>query len=111
MSTFVFGRHLQLAALRNFHGRLRFVAGAFGDVLELVYELISIEDLAKDNVAAIKPTGFKLSTHNFQKEGLSGFTNLVMAVVMKNWEPLVSFPALAMPVTMQQLISTHEAGF
>jgi hypothetical protein len=58
-ATFVFGfrlLHLELTALHNGDGLLGLVTTALGDVLDLVDDIVTLEDLAEDDVATIEPT-------------------------------------------------------
>src|SRR5699024_7706035 len=98
------------AALGHLHRRLGFVARPLGHVLDLVRDIIPLKHLTKDNVAAIKPAEPDLVHVAIQKEETGVCTNLVIAVVMKNWEPLVSFPAFAIPVITQGIIRTYDSG-
>lgn len=50
-----FRGHLQLAALDNRDGRNRLVAASGLDVLDLVDDLPTLQELAEDDVLAIKP--------------------------------------------------------
>jgi hypothetical protein len=49
--------NLELSALGNLDGLDWLVAGALGHVLDLVYDLVALKDLAEDDVAAIEPAG------------------------------------------------------
>jgi len=49
--------HLELSALGNLDSLGRLVARALGDVLDLRDDLVALEDLAEDDVAAIEPAG------------------------------------------------------
>lgn len=51
---------LQLAALDNLDGLDRLVARGGLGVLDLLYNVVALEDLAEDNVAAVEPTVEKL---------------------------------------------------
>lgn len=95
MNTF-FG-HRKLPALGDLHRLLGLVAGVLLDILDLLDNVVALEDLAKDNVLAIQPatnTSCQLRAWGAQWAEFDAY--LVMAVVMKNCEPLVSLPALAM---------------
>jgi hypothetical protein len=52
---YTFLRHLELPALGNFDRLDRFIARALGHVLDLVNDIVALNNLAKDNVAAIEP--------------------------------------------------------
>jgi hypothetical protein len=56
MNTFL--GHLELSALGHLDRLNRFVAGALGHVLDLVDNLVSLENLAEDDVAAIEPASY-----------------------------------------------------
>ena len=49
--------HLELSALGDLDSLGRLVARALGDVLDLRDDLVALEDLAEDDVAAIEPAG------------------------------------------------------
>lgn len=51
-----FGRDLKLARLDNLDGLNRLVAGGLLDVLDLVNDLVTLENLAENDVLAIEPT-------------------------------------------------------
>lgn len=59
--------HWQLAALDDFHCLLWFVAGSFGDILDLLYDFITLQNLAEYDVLAIKPAT-KVNILSWQKE-------------------------------------------
>lgn len=50
-----FGRDLQLAALGNLDSLLGLIAGKGLEVLDLVDNIVALEDLAEDDVAAVQP--------------------------------------------------------
>jgi hypothetical protein len=50
-----FGRNLQLSALNNLDLIQRLVAGLGGALLDLLYDIVSLEHLAEDDVTAIEP--------------------------------------------------------
>jgi hypothetical protein len=56
-ATFVFSLSIQLefTALHDLDHRLGLVTGALVDVLDLVDNLVSLENLAENDVAAIEP--------------------------------------------------------
>jgi hypothetical protein len=100
-----FGGDLKLAALGNLDSLQGLVSPSSLEVLDLVDKLVSLKNFAKDNVSAIEPTVIaKLVNSDIggryvdQRLGVAirRNTHEVTTVVMKNWEPLVSFPALAM---------------
>ena len=47
--------HLELSALGNLDSLARLVPGALGHVFDLLHNIVSFEDLSKDDVAAIEP--------------------------------------------------------
>lgn len=51
-----FSRDLQLAALGDLDGLDGLVAGTGWGVLDLLNDIVALEDLAEDDVAAIEPT-------------------------------------------------------
>lgn len=51
-----FGRDLELATLGDLDSLLGLVAGKLLDVLDLVDDLVTLEDLSEDNMASIEPT-------------------------------------------------------
>lgn len=55
MNTFL--RHLELAALGDFDCLDGLVARALGNVLDLLHDVVSLEDLAEDDMATIEPAG------------------------------------------------------
>ena len=55
-------------------------------------DFVSLEDLAEDNVLSIKMTVISISM-DLQIESMITYPGV--EVVMKNWDPLVSRPALA----------------
>lgn len=100
--------HGQFPALDDLDGQLGLVAGVLLDVLDLLDDFVALKDLAENNVLAVQPAIFRVhllvsgEVCHFSWEGPPGGgevirgTYEVMAVVMKNCEPLVSLPALAM---------------
>ena len=52
-----FGRDLELAALGDLDLLAGLVAGALGAVLDLLDDVVALEDLAEDDVAAVEPAG------------------------------------------------------
>lgn len=48
---------LELSALGNLDRLDRLVAGSLGDVLDLLDDIVALEDLAEDDVAAVEPAG------------------------------------------------------
>jgi hypothetical protein len=54
---YTFLGHLELPALGNLDGLHGLVTRALGDVLNLVYDVVALKDLAEDDVAAIEPAG------------------------------------------------------
>ena len=91
MSTFV--RFWQLAALDNLDCLCGLVPLTFLNVLNLAHDIPALQDFSKDNVFAIKPA-IRPSKSMLITDRLP-VTYFVMAVVIKNWEPFVSLPALA----------------
>lgn len=53
MNTFFW--HFQLAALGDLDGLLRFVAGTLVDILYLLNNLVTLEDLSEHNMLSIEP--------------------------------------------------------
>jgi hypothetical protein len=89
--------HLQLAALGDLDCLHRLVARGGLDLLDLLDDVVSIKDLAEDDVAAIEPAVCDLvSERDLCEVFMEASSYEVMTVVMKNCEPFVSFPALAM---------------
>lgn len=94
--------HRQLSALDDLDRLLGLVTGVLLDVLDLLDDFIALEDLAENDVLAIQPAADRVSlapnVHGsvIRAKKCGGCTYEVMAVVMKNCEPLVSLPALAM---------------
>jgi hypothetical protein len=101
----------QLAALGDLDRLGRLVTRLGLRVLNLLYHLVTLENLAEDDVLAIEPPVlFASVTENpfsfflflsfflffFFFFLLGATTYEVTMVVMKNWDPLVSLPALAM---------------
>lgn len=78
MNTF-FG-HFQLAALRDLDSFLRFVAGSFVNVLDLLDNFIAFENLTENDVLPIEPAARVSHVYETIREQ----DYLVMAVVMKN---------------------------
>lgn len=54
MNTFLW--YLELSALGNLDSLDGLVTGSLGDILDLFDDLVALEDLAEDDVAAIEPT-------------------------------------------------------
>lgn len=54
--------HRQLSTLDDLDGLLGLVAGVLLDVLNLLNDVIALEDLAEDNVLAVQPAVFKISS-------------------------------------------------
>lgn len=96
-----FRRDLQLAALDDLDRLDRPVARLGLDVLDLLHDVVALENLTEDDMTAVQPTVgasalvrlLPSSSHNKKKR--REMTYGVTTVVMKNWEPLVSLPALA----------------
>jgi hypothetical protein len=82
----------ELAALYNLDGCLGLVSWVLGDVLDRLDDFVALEDFAEYNVFAVEVAG-KVSRCR-SKWGEGAYPGV--DVVMKNCEPLVSFPALAM---------------
>lgn len=76
-----FGRGLKFATLGNLDRLFRLVAGLGLGVFDLLDDVVSFEDLAKDDVAAIKPAVERIST---KYDSTVDYSNLVTTVVMKN---------------------------
>ena len=68
------------------------VSWLFWDLFDLLDDLVALEDLAEDNVLAVEVTNARLAMNlgNGAEKIYPG-----VEVVMKNWEPFVSCPALA----------------
>lgn len=96
---------LQFSALCDLDCLCGSVTTALGDVLDVLDNVVALEDLAKDDVTAIEPPTRVSVIELTQK---SGNTHEVIAVVMKNWEPLVSLPALAMPIHISLTPEKHK---
>lgn len=102
-----FRGNLQLAALGDLDGLDGLVARLGGRVLNLLHDVVALEDLAEDDVTTIEPTGIRVLANVLRcKRSLPYLscrrcfaTYEVTTVVIKNWEPLVSLPALAMERT------------
>lgn len=47
----------KLAALGDLHGQLGLISWVLGDILNLLYDLIALEDFAEDNVLAVEVAG------------------------------------------------------
>ena len=120
MDTFWWNR--QFSTLGNLDGHLGLTVGGTVDFFNGINNVHALEDLSENNVLAIKPTnrrGLAIGKTQWAGEGRvldcnsqygiavvslldfggrikSGSTYEVITVVMKNWEPLVSLPALAM---------------
>lgn len=92
MDTFFW--YWELAALGDLDWRLGLVSTSLGDVLDCLDDLVALEDFAKYNVLAIE---MAREVSMCQLEGQQ-ITYPGVEVVMKNWEPLVSLPALAMDI-------------
>jgi len=91
-----FGRNLQLAALGDLDSLDRLVAGASCAVLDFLHNVVTLENFAKYDVLAVEPAAH-VSASWLQFPFFNRvMTHLVIAVVIKNWEPLVSGPAFAM---------------
>lgn len=89
--------HRQFSALDDLDRLFGLIAGVLLDVLNLLNDVVALEDLAEDDVPAVQPAvlgGAIVSRRDCKLVGWSTYP--VMAVVMKNCEPLVSLPALAM---------------
>jgi hypothetical protein len=99
-----FRRDLKLSTLGDLDRLLGLVTGLGLGVLDLLNNVVALEDLAKNDVSAVQPpvNGNPLAPVRYEDllamTGERG-TYEVMTVVMKNWEPLVSLPALAMDKT------------
>ena len=93
-----FWGHLQLAALGNLDRLDGLVAVGSLGLLDLLDDFVALEDLAEDDVTAIQPAvSYLLATLTLGVRCPVWLISYeVMTVVMKNCEPLVSFPALAM---------------
>ena len=94
MDTF-FG-DLQLAALDDLDLLDGPITRLGRSVLNDLDDLVALEDLAEDNVTAVEPT---MATSALARSCCFApwwVAYEVTTVVMKNWEPLVSLPALAM---------------
>ena len=95
-----FRGHLQLSALGDLDSLLGLVAAGSLGVLDLGDNIHALEDLAEDDVTAIEPPDGCLLASASVYPSVGRFllrdTYEVMTVVMKNCEPLVSLPALAM---------------
>lgn len=93
--------HRQLSALNDLDRLLGLVAGVLVDVLDLLDDVVALENLTEDDVLAVEPpmekTGQLCCCGILHIEDCeAACTYEVMTVVMKNCEPLVSLPALAM---------------
>lgn len=94
-----FRRNLQLATLDDLDGLFWPVAWQGLNILDFLHDVITFEDLAEDDMTTIEPTvnlGLTDELDNSKGIRLWQVTYEVTTVVMKNWEPLVSLPALAM---------------
>ena len=87
---------LKLATLDDLDSLHRLVTRSGLAVLDLLDDLVALEDLAEDDVTAIEPPVTEEVSIRRHRSGGCRVTDEVMTVVMKNWEPLVSLPALAM---------------
>ena len=90
---YTFSRHFQLPTLGDRDLFLGLIARVLCDVLDLVHNVITFKDFSKDNVLAVEPAYERLVDVRVPN---LWFTYLVMIVVMKNCEPLVFLPELAM---------------
>jgi len=54
---FLFGAHVDLAALGNLDSLNRLAATADSSVLDLLDNVVAVDDLAEDNVLAVEPRG------------------------------------------------------
>lgn len=97
---------LQFSALRDLDCLRGSVTTALGHVLNLFDNVVALEDLAKDDMTTIEPPTRVSMVELIQN---LGNTHEVIAVVMKNWEPLVSLPALAMPTHISFGTSNHHS--
>lgn len=86
--------HWELAGFGDFDGLLWLVAVALWNVLDGLDDLVALKDLAENDVLAVQPAMVMLVVQLIWDD--IERTYLVTAVVMKNWEPLVSLPELAM---------------
>jgi hypothetical protein len=85
--------HRQFPALDDFDRLAGLISWSLGNCLNCLDNLVTLENLAENNVLAIEMTTFQSARHFREAQGK---TNPGVEVVMKNWEPLVSCPALAM---------------
>lgn len=92
VGTFIW--HRQLPRLCDLDGLGGLVSSALWNVFHFLHDFITFQDLSKDYMLTIQPSNAALAESPAVVS--RQLTYEVMAVVMKNWEPLVSFPELAM---------------
>ena len=89
MDTFFW--YWQLAALCDLDRFRGLVSLSLGDVFDLLDDFVAFHDFAEHYVLAVEMTEMLADGEELEEGTYPG-----VEVVMKNWEPLVSFPALAM---------------
>ena len=109
---FTFVCYGQLSTLGNLDDFGRLVACALWRVLNLLHNLKAFKDFAKDNVTTIEPPiGCQVADHTSSSSLKATYE--VTTVVMKNCDPFVSLPELAMPVetvNLEELPKRELAG-
>ena len=84
---------LQLSTFGDFDRLCGLIAHAFRHIFDFGDDVHALQDLSEDNVLPIQPPKNNLSV--ILKEARHKKTHEVTTVVIKNCEPLVSFPELA----------------
>lgn len=80
-----FGRDLEFATLGDLDSLLGLIARKLLNVLDLVDDIVTLEDLSEDNVAAVEPTNeICISNWTIKQRAINKETYEVTTVVMKN---------------------------